>query len=131
MLRVAALAALVLLTGACESTLTGTPLVSAPTNAPAFLKVPDTRFTLSPEQRATVHPVFNADVVGQLLSWIRPEYHSAALELFSRSRIDALGQNVAIGEVSFDTDHPQVNELMKNVRASARLPDTTRGQQAP
>lgn len=128
---VAALATLVLLTGACESTPTGTPVVSAPSNAPAFLKVPDTRFTLSPEQRATVHPVFNADVVEQLLSWIRPQYHAVALELFSRTRIDALGQNVAIGEVSLDTDHPQINELMKNVRASTRLPDTTRAQHAP
>jgi hypothetical protein len=83
---------------------------------------------LSSEQRATVHPVFDADVVEQVLSWIRPEYHAVALELFSRTRIDALGQNVAIGEVSLDTDHPQVKELIKSVRASARLPDTTWGQ---
>ncbi len=128
MRRVAALVALVLLNGACESTPTGTPVVSAPTNAPAFLRVQNTRFMLSSEQRATVHPVFDADVVEQVLSWIRPEYHAVALELFSRTRIDALGQNVAIGEVSLDTDHPQVKELIKSVRASARLPDTTWGQ---
>lgn len=122
MRRAAALASLVLLMGACETTPTGNPVVNAPSNQPAFLKASDTQFRLSPDQRATVHPAYNADAVEQLLSWVRPEIRSEVLEVFSRSSVAGLGENVALGEVTWDVDHPQIREIVKGLRATTRTP---------
>lgn len=127
----AAFIALTLLTGACETTPTGNALVSSPRNQPVFLKAADTEFHLSREQRASVHPAYNADAVEKLLRWTRAEYRGEVLASFQASSISALGEKVVVGEVTWSVDHPQVQEIVKELRAPTRVPDTPGEQQRP
>ncbi|HEU0079278.1 MAG TPA: hypothetical protein VFQ76_16605 [Longimicrobiaceae bacterium] len=131
MRSLAAFAALMLLAGACKTTATGHAPVSSPRNQPVFLRSEDAEFHLSREQRASVHPAFNADAVERLLRWTRAEHRAEVLESFQASSIAALGEKVAVGEITLSVDHPQVREIVKELRAPARIPDTTGEQRRP
>lgn len=131
MRRAAALAALVLLAAACAPTPTSNPVVNAPSSQPVFLRASDAQFRLSQEQRATVHPAYNADAVERLLSWVRPEIRSEVLESFSWSSVAALGDKVALGETTWDVEHPQIREIVKQLRATTRPPADSAEQTQP
>lgn len=122
MRRAAALAALVLLAGACAPSPTSNRVVNAPSDQPVFLRASDTRFRLSQDQRAAVHPAYNADAVQRLLSWIRPEIRLEVLATFAGSSVAALGEKVALGEPTWDVEHPQIREIVKELRATTRPP---------
>jgi hypothetical protein len=131
MRRAAALAVLVLLAGACAPTPTSNHVVNAPSNQPVFLRASDTHFRLSQDQRAAVHPSYNADAVERLLSWIRPEIRIEVLETFSRSSVAELGEKVALGEPTWEVEHPQIREIVKGLRATTRPPAGSAEQTEP
>lgn len=116
------LAALALLVGACRSTPAGRPPVGSSTNEPVFLNVVDAGFHLSREQRASVHPAYNADAVERLLRWTRPEHRTEVLRAFQAGSITAPGEKVALGEATLSVDHPQVREIAKDLLAPVREP---------
>ncbi|MEW5928495.1 MAG: hypothetical protein AB1941_13585 [Gemmatimonadota bacterium] len=124
MRSLAAFTALTLVAGACESNPTGNALVSSPRNQPVFLNVADTDFHLSWEQRAGVHPAYNADAVEKLLRWTRAEHRAEVLASFQASSISARGEKVAVGEITWSVDHPQIQEIVKELRTPTRIPDT-------
>lgn len=126
-----ALAALPLLAGACGFTPTGSATVSSPSNHPVFMEAPEADFRLTEEQRASVHPAYNADAVERLLRWTRAEHRAEVLEPFQVSRIAALGEKVAIGEITLNIDHPQIREIAKELRTPTRPPDSAAGQHRP
>lgn len=119
----ALLAAVAFLAGACETTPTGGAPVNVPASQSVFLKVADTDYRLSGEQRSSVHPAFNVEAVERLLMWTRPEYRAEMLESFQWSSIAALGDKVAIGEITWDVDHPEVRRIASELRAPTRVPD--------
>lgn len=131
MRSLAALAALALIAGACESTPTGNALVNSPRNQPVFLKTADAEFHLSREQRASVHPAYNADAVEKLLRWTRAEHRGEVLASFQAGSISARGEKVAVGEITWSVDHPQVQEIVKELRTPTRIPDTSGEQRRP
>jgi Mg/Co/Ni transporter MgtE len=98
---------------------------------PPFQKTADADFQLSREERASIHPAYDADAVEQLLRWTRPEHRAEVLEPFQASSIAALGEKVAAGEITWTVDHPQVQEIIKNLRAPTRKPDNAGEQRRP
>lgn len=98
---------------------------------PPFLKTADADFRLSREQRASVHPAYDADAVEQLLRWTWPEHRAEVLEPFQASSIAALGEKVAVGEGTWTVDHPQVQEIINNLRAPMRNGDKAGERRRP
>ena len=105
--------------------------MSSSRDEPPFLKTADADFRLSPEQRASVHPAYDADAVEQLLRWTRPEHRAEVLEPFQTSSIAALGEKVAAGEITWTVDHPQVQEIIKKLRAPTRTADNAGERRRP
>jgi hypothetical protein len=105
--------------------------VSSSKDQPPFLNTADADFRLSREQRASVHPAYDADAVEQLLRWTRPEHRAEVLQPFQASSIAALGEKVAVGDFTWTVDHPQVQEIIKNLRATTRIADDGGEQRRP
>lgn len=129
--RAAAMASVVLLMGACESTPTGREPVLAPSPASLFLPAPDTAFRLSAEDRASLHPGYDPGAVEELLQWMPAEYRAEVLDSFRWSTLAPRGEKVAVGEVTFDVDHPQVREIARRLVPRPRRTGAPGGEPEP
>jgi len=78
-----------------------------------------------------VHPAYDADAVEQLLMWTRPEARAGMLEPFQASGIAVLGEKVAVGEITWTVDHPQVQEIINSLLATTRIADDGGEQRRP
>lgn len=78
-------------------------LVTSPDAVPLRLEAPDVTFQLSPQDRAELAPVFDADALERLLREIRPDMRGEILAYFQKGKSPSRGHLVEIFDPHLQT----------------------------
>jgi hypothetical protein len=78
-------------------------LVNSPDAVPLRLDAPDATFQLSPQARAELAPVFDADALERLLRQIRPDMRGEILAHFQKGKLASGGHLVQIFDPHLQT----------------------------
>jgi hypothetical protein len=84
-------------------------------DSPRLLDRPDLSYRLDSEERRSIHPGFDADVVEELLQWFTPGARGEVLRDFQASAFGPEGAKVSVGEVSAPDAPPQIQSILRRV----------------